>query len=78
LPIHYYRTALQGKKINWKDGAAAPLVRFNFLTTTEQAFSNLRSVTTRPIWASTGAQGMRREMAPLKAEMRARNSVVAR
>lgn len=44
LPISYYpRTRLQGKKINWKDGVAAlmHLLRFNFLTSFEEAFSNL-------------------------------------
>jgi glycosyltransferase involved in cell wall biosynthesis len=44
LPISYYpRTVLQGKKINWKDGVAAlaHLVRFNWLTSPEQAFKNL-------------------------------------
>lgn len=42
LPIHYYpRTRLQGKKINWKDGVAAlaHLVRFNLLTSPEEAIS---------------------------------------
>jgi glycosyltransferase involved in cell wall biosynthesis len=41
LPISYFpRTRLQGKKINWKDGVAAlmHLVRFNLLTSPEQAF----------------------------------------
>lgn len=44
LPIHYYpRTYLQGKKINWKDGVAAlfHLVRFNLLTSREEAFESL-------------------------------------
>lgn len=43
-PISYYpRNRLQGKKINWKDGFAAlgHLVRFNWMTSLEQAFSNL-------------------------------------
>jgi hypothetical protein len=46
LPIHYYpRTKLQGKKINWKDGIAAlfHLVKFNFLTSSKKAFTNLPS-----------------------------------
>lgn len=41
LPIAYYpRSYLQGKKINWKDGVAAlgHLIRFNWLTSYEQAF----------------------------------------
>lgn len=41
LPISYFpRTRLQGKKINWKDGVAAlfHLIRFNWLTSTEEAF----------------------------------------
>jgi len=44
LPIHYYpRTQLQGKKINWRDGVAAlfHLIRFNFLTPYEKAFTGL-------------------------------------
>ena len=44
LPISYFpRTTLQGKKINWKDGVAAlwHLVRFNLLTSNEQAFLKL-------------------------------------
>ncbi len=44
LPIAYFpRTQLQGKKINWKDGLAAlfHLLRFNTLTSSEQAFTNL-------------------------------------
>jgi glycosyltransferase involved in cell wall biosynthesis len=44
LPIHYYpRTTLQGKKISWKDGAAAlwHIVRFNLLTTSREAFHHL-------------------------------------
>jgi glycosyltransferase involved in cell wall biosynthesis len=44
LPVSYYpRTRLQGKKINWKDGAAAlwHLFRFNFQTSIQQAFTNL-------------------------------------
>jgi glycosyltransferase involved in cell wall biosynthesis len=44
LPIHYYpRTRLQGKKISWKDGAAAlvHLVRFNLFTPMEKAFKDL-------------------------------------
>jgi len=44
LPISYYpRSALQGKKINWKDGFAAlwHLLRFNWLTSFEQAFRGL-------------------------------------
>jgi len=44
LPISYFpRTRLQGKKINWRDGLAAlvHLVRFNFMTSTEVAFSSL-------------------------------------
>ncbi|MGK5089191.1 glycosyltransferase family 2 protein [Bdellovibrionota bacterium FG-2] len=44
LPISYYpRTQLQGKKINWKDGVAAlfHLIRFNWFTSREQAFSKL-------------------------------------
>jgi glycosyltransferase involved in cell wall biosynthesis len=43
LPISYFpRTRLQGKKINWKDGAAAlfHLIRFNLLTSTKQAFKD--------------------------------------
>jgi glycosyltransferase involved in cell wall biosynthesis len=43
-PIRYYpRTRLQGKKINWKDGVAAlfHLVRFNLLTSRENAFRDL-------------------------------------
>jgi glycosyltransferase involved in cell wall biosynthesis len=42
LPISYFpRTRLQGKKINWKDGVAAlfHLVRFNLLTSPEEAFT---------------------------------------
>lgn len=45
LPINYYpRTRLQGKKINWKDGVAAlgHLVRFNWLTSIEDAFDLTR------------------------------------
>jgi len=41
LPISYFpRTRLQGKKINWKDGVAAlgHLVRFNWLTSVDEAF----------------------------------------
>ncbi len=41
VPISYFpRTRLQGKKINWKDGVAAlyHLVRFNLLTSREDAF----------------------------------------
>jgi glycosyltransferase involved in cell wall biosynthesis len=44
LPISYFpRTALQGKKINWKDGVAAlgHLIRFNWLTSPEEAFDRL-------------------------------------
>jgi glycosyltransferase involved in cell wall biosynthesis len=44
LPIRYYpRTRLQGKKINWKDGVAAlgHLVRFNLLTSLQQAYPQL-------------------------------------
>jgi glycosyltransferase involved in cell wall biosynthesis len=44
FPISYFpRTRLQGKKINWKDGVAAlfHLVRFNWLTSFEEAFSGL-------------------------------------
>ncbi|MFZ4712593.1 MAG: glycosyltransferase family 2 protein [Bacteriovoracaceae bacterium] len=44
MPIRYYpRTQLQGKKINWKDGVAAliHLVKFNFFTSYEEAFTNL-------------------------------------
>lgn len=44
LPIHYYpRTRLQGKKITWKDGLAAlfHLIRFNWLTPPDAAFSDL-------------------------------------
>jgi glycosyltransferase involved in cell wall biosynthesis len=44
LPISYYpRTRLQGKKINWKDGVAAlaHLVRFNTLTSLNEAFGRL-------------------------------------
>ena len=44
LPISYFpRTRLQGKKINWKDGVAAlgHLVRFNWLTSLEEAFQSL-------------------------------------
>ncbi|OFZ54251.1 MAG: glycosyl transferase [Bdellovibrionales bacterium RIFOXYC1_FULL_54_43] len=44
LPISYFpRTVLQGKKISWKDGAAAlfHLVRFNMFTSLEKAFSGL-------------------------------------
>lgn len=46
LPISYFpRTRLQGKKINWKDGIAAigHLIRFNALTSPEQAFKSLPS-----------------------------------
>jgi glycosyltransferase involved in cell wall biosynthesis len=44
VAISYYpRTRLEGKKINWKDGAAAlyHLVRFNFLTSRTQALPQL-------------------------------------
>lgn len=44
LPISYYpRTRLAGKKIGWRDGVAAlgHLVRFNLLTSREQAFRGL-------------------------------------
>jgi glycosyltransferase involved in cell wall biosynthesis len=44
LPISYFpRTRLQGKKINWKDGVAAlmHLVRFNWFTSSEEAFKDL-------------------------------------
>ena len=44
IGIHYYpRTQLQGKKINWTDGLAAlfHLIRFNWLTSRQKAFSNL-------------------------------------
>ena len=44
LPISYFpRTRLQGKKINWKDGVAAlgHLIRFNWMTKLEEAFSDL-------------------------------------
>jgi glycosyltransferase involved in cell wall biosynthesis len=44
LPIHYYpRTRLEGKKIGWRDGIAAlgHLVRFNWLTSLEDAFEDL-------------------------------------
>jgi glycosyltransferase involved in cell wall biosynthesis len=44
MPIRYYpRTQLQGKKINWKDGVAAlmHLVKFNFFTSYNEAFTNL-------------------------------------
>lgn len=44
LPISYFpRTQLQGKKINWKDGVAAlfHLVRFNFFTPFNEAFTAL-------------------------------------
>ncbi len=44
LPISYYpRTALQGKKITWKDGLAAlwHLLRFNCWTPVKKAFINL-------------------------------------
>ncbi len=44
LPISYFpRTRLQGKKISWKDGVAAliHLLRFNWMTSTEEAFKNL-------------------------------------
>jgi hypothetical protein len=44
MPIRYYpRTQLQGKKINWKDGVAAliHLVKFNFFTRYDEAFTNL-------------------------------------
>ncbi len=44
LPISYYpRTRLQGKKINWKDGVAAlgHLIRFNWMTSYEEAFTAL-------------------------------------
>jgi glycosyltransferase involved in cell wall biosynthesis len=43
LPISYYpRSYLQGKKISWKDGLAAlgHLIRFNWLTSYEQAFTS--------------------------------------
>jgi glycosyltransferase involved in cell wall biosynthesis len=44
LPVSYFpRTKLQGKKINWKDGVAAlfHLIRFNSMTSLEQAFTGL-------------------------------------
>jgi glycosyltransferase involved in cell wall biosynthesis len=44
LPISYFpRTYLQGKKINWKDGVAAlfHLIRFNWLTSPDKAFSKV-------------------------------------
>ena len=44
LPISYFpRTVLQGKKINWKDGAAAlfHLVRFNWFVSFDEAFKGL-------------------------------------
>lgn len=44
LPISYFpRTRLQGKKINWKDGLAAlfHLIRFNFTTSVDEAFTRL-------------------------------------
>ncbi len=43
IPISYFpRTRLQGKKINWKDGVAAlwHLVRFNYLVSLKEAFSD--------------------------------------
>ncbi|RYZ77835.1 MAG: glycosyltransferase family 2 protein [Proteobacteria bacterium] len=44
FPISYYpRTQLQGKKINWKDGAAAlfHLVKFNCFVKPDRAFTNI-------------------------------------
>ena len=44
LPINYYpRTRLQGKKITWKDGAAAlfHLVKFNLLVKPDKSFNEL-------------------------------------
>lgn len=44
VPIRYYpRSVLQGKKINWKDGAAAifHLIRFNYFISHEKAFKGL-------------------------------------
>jgi glycosyltransferase involved in cell wall biosynthesis len=44
LPISYYpRSYLQGKKITWKDGLAAlgHLIRFNWFTSYDEAFSGL-------------------------------------
>ncbi|SRR5258708_3643157 len=44
VPISYYpRTRLEGKKINWKDGAAAlrHLIYFNLLTPFSKAFRDL-------------------------------------
>lgn len=44
LPVSYYpRTRLQGKKIGWKDGAAAlaHLVRYNLLTSVEDSFTHV-------------------------------------
>ncbi|MBU6376350.1 MAG: glycosyltransferase family 2 protein [Bdellovibrionales bacterium] len=49
LPVSYYpRTRLQGKKINWKDGVAAlgHLVRFNWLTSIDEAF-DIRKLPTK-------------------------------
>ncbi|MBI3542774.1 MAG: glycosyltransferase family 2 protein [Deltaproteobacteria bacterium] len=45
LPISYFpRTYLQGKKISWKDGLAAlfHLVRFNLMTSVDEAFDRTR------------------------------------
>jgi len=44
IPISYYpRTRLQGKKIGWKDGAAAlgHLVRYNLFTSLDESFSHV-------------------------------------
>lgn len=44
LPVHYYpRAGLQEKTIDWKDGVCAlfHLMRFNFLTSSEDAFLRL-------------------------------------
>ncbi len=44
LPISYYpRTRLEGKKIGWKDGAAAlgHLVRYNLLTSLDESYVNV-------------------------------------
>jgi len=57
FPISYYpRTKLQGKKINWKDGVAAlgHLVRFNLLTSTEEAFQALPVRYTRSLTRQSG------------------------
>jgi glycosyltransferase involved in cell wall biosynthesis len=44
IPISYFpRTFLQGKKISWRDGVAAliHLLRFNWFTSLDEAFTNL-------------------------------------